>query len=609
MPWVAARAVESMIAPRQLNRAFAVALLAALLIASRWDDRIRERPLEKPQVKPLSGNALALAAVPAAAALAPSFDAPSRAAPTLEDGSAASADDCRAKIRSAMSIAPAPGTPELDAARGRVLLYAKAEPVLFVRPPGYDIKGTKSAASYRSMLRRTKSPWSMIKQLWPVFSANPELGRSVLLREGYLYAEKPELAFALVDLVAAQLLFSDKHIWIQRGDRLLTAERTRTGQYAFDSGPERGERVRLLLFDRVGAGEPPPPLHRDFRSLRQRLGFDRARIVHLSEASIVADLRYGTGWVPSLLSTDGAHLELVCEAPHDGFRAALSQFRAEQAEKELVLEPLRNAMLAQIQEGLPFDEPKTEYGQQDGQLRSFWRRAYEAGKGLYKVNDDLYDVFNARGQPLVPQVCVDFIFDTFERAGGTWWRERGQPRERVVGKLDFATLTKEPLRRATSFIELAKSHPEWFDIYAVPERDRVAFKWGQQLSDYLTANADQFEPGDIVLIKGYAPWDKKWMPKIMHTHSFFVYESDPLSGMPLSLAGNPGRALLQTWQFEAFRTPERSIWYRIRPHTAWLRQIVKTLSDRPAALGPPPLTMEKKERAALRAVDTTEPAG
>jgi hypothetical protein len=68
----------------------------------------------------------------------------------------------------------------------------------------------------------------------------------------------------------------------------------------------------------------------------------------------------------------------------------------------------------------------------------------------------------------------------------------------------------------------------------------------------------------------------------MHMHSFFVYETDPMSGMPIVLAGNPGQPVLQTWQFEAFRTPERSIQYRIRPRSAWLRSFLKGPSDLPA---------------------------
>jgi hypothetical protein len=65
--------------------------------------------------------------------------------------------------------------------------------------------------------------------------------------------------------------------------------------------------------------------------------------------------------------------------------------------------------------------------------------------------------------------------------------------------------------------------------------------------------------------------------------------------MPIALAGNPGRPLLQTWQFEAFRTPDRSIWHRIRPRLEWLESIVAPggADDPP---GPPPLTAELHER-------------
>jgi hypothetical protein len=175
----------------------------------------------------------------------------------------------------------------------------------------------------------------------------------------------------------------------------------------------------------------------------------------------------------------------------------------------------------------------------------------------------------------VPQVCIDFIFDTFERAGGSWWRPRGEAPGRSPGRLDFTSLTSLDLRRATSIVELAKARPDLLELYTLPESERVPFKYGPRLADYLTEQADQYREGDVVLIKGYAPWDKPWMPRIMHQHSFFVYETDPLTGMPIVLAGNPGEPLLQTWQFEAFRTPERSILHRIRPRAAWLREFIE----------------------------------
>jgi hypothetical protein len=501
---------------------------------------------------------------------------------------------CQQKLALELSTPGLPGVPSLDAGRGRLLLFAKAEPTHFVQKPELDQSVTKAARSLRSMLQRTSSPWSMVQQLSKNFAFNTELGRSVLLREGYLYAEKPELAFALVDLVSAQLLFNDKRIWIHRGDRVLHAERTRTGHYAYVDGPEQGQRVRLLLFDRIGNGEPPQPLHRDFRSLRHRLGFDRAKVVHQTELTTVADLRYGSVWVRTLLRAEGARLDLDCEAPNPEAEPIMTQRRVEHARLTRVLDPLRLAMVNSVEEGLPFDEPRTEYGQQDGQLRNVWLRAYEAGRSQFEFQDDLYSVFNNRGQPLVPQVCVDFIFDTFERAGGTWWRDRGEKRERILGKFLFADHTDVNLRRATSILDLAKSRPDWLTVRELPERERIAFKYGQQLSDYLTENADEYQPGDIVLIRGYAPWDKPWKPKIMHFHSFFLYESDPMTGMPIALAGNPGRPLLQTWQFEAFRTPDRSIWYRIRPNVAFLEQVVKFNSTESSAALPAPLTAESK---------------
>jgi hypothetical protein len=43
----------------------------------------------------------------------------------------------------------------------------------------------------------------------------------------------------------------------------------------WESGPDGGKPVSLLLFDRLGAGTPAAALTRDLRSLRYRLHFDR----------------------------------------------------------------------------------------------------------------------------------------------------------------------------------------------------------------------------------------------------------------------------------------------------------------------------------------------
>jgi hypothetical protein len=509
--------------------------------------------------------------------------------PVSSDADVAEASDaCRRAIDRVLRAPGLPGAPALEKSRPLVLLYAKAEPVVFVEKPSVDRTSSPEAVRYRAMLEDTSSPWSTVQRLWTLFSSKPDLGRSVLLRDGYLYAEKPELAFALVDLVSAQTLFSDDRIWIQRGERQLTAERTKAGNYVYVDGPERGERVRLLLFDRIGSGPPPVPLHRDFRTLRARLGFDRAKVRHMTEGAIVADLRYGSVWVPTLLSSQGAHLELRCDVASPETRQKLAAFRGEREKKERLLEPLRKSMIEEVEDGLPFDEPLTEYGQQDGRLRREWLRAYEAGKRGYEFQDDIYEVFNVNGRPLVPQVCVDFLFDSLERASGTHYRARGEPRGRVIGRLDFGTMANENMRRATSFIEYAQARPESFDVDLLPEHERVEFKYAQKFADYLVREADRFAPGDVVMIRGYTPWDKR--NHLMHFHSFFVYESDPLTGQPIVLAGNPGKPLLQTWQFEAFRTPDRSIWYRVRPHVDWLASVIPPSTETP--LKPPPLAVD-----------------
>ena len=104
----------------------------------------------------------------------------------------------------------------------------------------------------------------------------------------------------------------------------------------------------------------------------------------------------------------------------------------------------------------------------------------------------------------------------------------------------------------------------------------------------LKQNTARYRPGDIVVIRGYTPFQRKWERPIMHYHSFFVYESDPVTGVPIVIVGNAGRPSLRTWEFEVRRTPKRSIWHRIRPHLFWLEQIVEAPVNE---LDPPPLTV------------------
>lgn len=487
---------------------------------------------------------------------------------------------CQEEIAAESKHPALPGTPGLQRSRVALLTALKAQPVLFDRAPEYAPSTDPVVLAFRRWWHKSPHPGGVLQKLIDTKPPSPELLRAVALRDGYLYADDLAHAEALVRLLRAETLFTQPELWIQRGEELLTA-RLQSNQYRYTNGPLEGQPVALVLFDRIGTGVAPPPLHVDVRALRHRLGFERLTALHASEHALVARLHYGPHEVLSLFARDNAHLELKCEvAPPPQEVRALEAWRRERREFNAAFASVQAAIALQVRDGLPFDEPVHEVGQQDGKLRPSWLRAHERNWDAFRFNDDVYPVFGAAGQPLVPEVCVDFLLDTFERAAGTWWSAKGVPRERRIGRLNFDIHDRERLRRVPEFVQFALSHPDWFDVKAVGRRQQVPMG-SRHFGDYLARNTSDFVPGDVVLIGGYVPWDERLY---VHYHSFFVYESDPVSGMPISIAGNPGRPRQVTWTWEAKRTPRRTIRYRIRPRAQWLSSIVQPTSDHPPPL-------------------------
>src|SRR6185503_19917480 len=153
---------------------------------------------------------------------------------------------------------------------------------------------------------------------------------------------------------------------------------------------------------------------------------------------------------------------------------------AEQAQGRLL-----SVVKEQVDEALPFDEPKTEDGQQDGKLRPEWRSAYLRGSSSFEFNGDRYSVFDASGRPRPPQVCIDFVLDTFERASGTWWQPAHLGRERILGRLRFDQSTIENRRCVERFIEFARANPAEFEVYDLPPEERVPLRNRQQFFSQL----------------------------------------------------------------------------------------------------------------------------
>ena len=499
-----------------------------------------------------------------------------------------------AVLETVLSEPSLPGDPQLEARRGVLLARAKGEPVFFVRTPTFGTDASKAVEVYRARLATTKYPWDVLQRLLSIFRSRPEIGRQVLLREGYLYAAEPELAFALVSLVEPGHLFNEDQIWVQRGDRLMRATR-KAGHYVYVDGPLLGHPVKLLLFDRLGIGVEPtaPALHRDLRSLAYRLGFDRARVRHFNEQHMLVELRYlGAHWVPTLLRSDGPRLELEQELPDPQLAEQASSLRARGLQRVAAIQALRLAMLEQIDEKLPFDEPRNEVGQEDGKLRRSFRFVYGQGRTSYSVRQEHYAVFDQHGRPLAPQVCIDFLLDTFERASGGWWAPRGEAPRLIPGRLDFeAYVPRDQLRRAQTFIDFAKERSELFHVVELAPSERIEQGRKAHFFRFLAAQADLFQAGDIALIRGKTPWDERYE----HYHSFFIYETDPISGVPIAIAGNASTPAIWSWESEARRTPQRTLRYRIRP-TEWLLRQVAGPSPR-LAPAPPPLVSEFRPAA------------
>jgi hypothetical protein len=476
-----------------------------------------------------------------------------------------------------------PGAPGLEARRGELFARVKSEPVFFVETPESDPQIGPTSRVFRDKLLKTDHPWDVLKQYVPRIQYRPDIGREMLLRDGYLYAEDPELAFALVQQLGVHHLFNTEEVWIQRGDETLHARRKGVDKYVYIDGPTPGEAVRLLLLDRVGVGKAPPALHRDLRSLRYRLHFDRIQVEHITHDHLVAVLHYGRVHAQAVLKSEGPRVELECLIVDPAVRAEFERTRDRNARYQRVAQALREQMLSQVDEGLPFDEPMHEIGQQDGQLRVAWRRAYFDGMRRFRFNGENYRVFDAKGRPQVPQVCVDFLTDTLERASGTWFKPQGEAPGRQEGLFDFERLEGVTMRRVPGFLDFAASHPEWFEVYTTTERERIEFAQKNRFYRDLVAKADEYQAGDIIMIRGFTPWD----PSIMHYHSFFVFEKDPVTGTPIAVVGNAGSPAIRTWEIELRRTPRRSIHHRIRPKLEWLESIVpkhEGVSQKPPVL-------------------------
>jgi hypothetical protein len=473
---------------------------------------------------------------------------------------------CRSRVAEIEALPAMPGAPAFDARRAEFLGRARGEPMVFLREPAATPDERLSPAQRASRASFLRShPGGRVAGLKARHRRDPAALRALLLREGYAYAPDPHDALGLVSDVKLSDLFSEPEIWIQRGSdtrRLTREERRREVAYRYVDGPLEGRAADLLFGDRVAlrAEDLAAPLHRDLRALADVVGFDRTRITRRTEQAILAELRFGATWVPAVLEARGAKLELGCLAADTETRASVQKAREASGARRRAMLAMHDVITKELHEALRFDRPEGEKtADRDGELRPVWTYAYLHGRSSFQVDGVSYPVFDQAGQPWPPQVCVDFVLDSFERTSGTWFTPRGEALQRVRGKLDFDQVGIVNRRGVMAFGRFAEARGDLFDYRRFTGRERVQFRERTRYFDFLVEHADEVRPGDVVAIHGMK------RDNHIHQHAILVEWADPITGFPHGLADQMKKPRRRTWEGIMAEAPLRSLYYRARP--------------------------------------------
>lgn len=486
----------------------------------------------------------------------------------------AEGDACRALARSIEAEPGLPGAPLFDANRREILGRARGEPLVLLREPQAKADGELEPALVASRRAFEKArPGSRVWELARRHRRDPRALRDLVLREGYVYSSDPHDALGLVTALTITDLFDEPEVWMTRAGAthaMRREARKREVLYRFVDGPEAGRAADLLFGDRVALRkeELSAPLHRDMSALADDLGFDRARITHRTEGALVADLRFGGRWAKAVLDSEGAVLRLSCFAEDAKAREEVRAIREADAPRRRALAKLHEVVTDQVRSGLRFDRPEGEpTADRDGQLRPHWATAYFQSRTSFEFEGTTLPVFDSKGNVWPPQVCVDFILDTFERTSGTWYSPQGAKPSRLKGELDFNDIGIPNRRAVLAFADFAETEPNLFEVRRFKGEERIQFGERSRFFAYLEENADEVRMGDVVAIHGLKRDER------IHQHAILVERTDPLTGFPYGLADQMKRPRRRTWEGIMAEAPKRSLLYRVRPTQALIEKM------------------------------------
>ena len=418
------------------------------------------------------------------------------------------------------------------------------------------------AAAERERLEEPRHPRRAVRRLLRRHREDRGRLREILLTDGVLFEDRPAVARALVAELTLADLFGRPTIHRLRGGRV---ERlVRDGDDYVDAN---GVRAKLLLNDRVAfaAADLEPPVRVDLKALAAKTLARRLVPVARDGDRLVLRLGYPDGLTArALVRLEAGRPRVECI---DVDARRLARARATAAALRDWTADLTRAAERMVLERPGFDEPKDEPEgeQEDGELRLAWRKAYFRAQRTFTFREESYPVYDYRGNPTPPQVCIDFIFDTIERASGTWYRRRGRAPKRIVGGLDFDALEGLRRRQTPSVLEYAADPSTPLERHDVPAADRVPFRRRAAFAAAVARQADAYREGDVLIIHGLRDEDME-----EHFHTVLVLDTDPLTGIPTVVADNAGRPRIRSLASAMSSAPRRSVKHRIRVALPWL---------------------------------------
>ena len=493
--------------------------------------------------------------------------APIAAAPTAEDDlhqPLTSAPTCESRIAEAPLVPLSARHEAYFAALPTIIVEARIVPVLYLSWP--DEAVSNEASEIRRQLRERRRTRRAIREVLQAHRNDRALLREVFLSEGYLFEERPELARALVRELSLSDLFDEPGIVRYRAGEIETLRRD--GTEYLDS---EGRPARLLLNDRVAltAAELQRPLHLDLVQVRGQSGALRTIPRGIGEDRAAFELVFPDGTRRAgLVELGPSGAEVRCIGGDQASLAATLEDARRFWQRQ---HAIRDAARHIVAERPRFDEPlgEPEGVQEDGRLRRLWLEAYRSGRRVFTYRDVVYPVFDRQGNPVPPEVCVDFVFDTWERASGTWYRTRDAEPGRTSGELDFSRVDGLRRRNISAVLDFAAENPDSpIERYDLPRQAQVPLRRQDSFARALSEQVDAIRDGDALIIHGLRERDMR-----EHFHSVVVLTTDPLTGVPMEVADNQGRPRVGTLELAMRAAPLRAIKYRLRvdydalPHT------------------------------------------